>query len=68
MAYDMSQHAEPQSVQAIVVRDFARNYRSFLHHGKKQRKDEQSNLKKIYSEEVEPSRKHPHLEDNKGFS
>jgi len=68
MNYGMSEDSEPQSLQVVVVRGFARNYRSYLHPRKKHGTDENSNLKRIYSEEVEPARQHPHLADNTGFS
>ncbi|OLE84193.1 MAG: hypothetical protein AUF79_17880 [Crenarchaeota archaeon 13_1_20CM_2_51_8] len=63
----MTQHSEPRSLQIVVAREFARNYRSFLHRGKKH-PTEQSNAEKIYSEQVEPARRHPHPADKTGFS
>ena len=63
----MTQHSEPKSLQVVVAREFARNYRSFLHRGKKDQIEE-SNLEKIYSEEVELARRHPHPADKTGFS
>jgi len=64
----MWQHEEPKSLQVLVVRGFARNYRSFLRLKSGVRTDEQSNLRKIYSEELEAARRHPHMVDNVGFS
>jgi hypothetical protein len=63
----MIQHSEPKSLQVVVAKEFPRNYRSFIRRGKKQQ-NEQSNLEKIYSEEVELARRHPHPADKTGFS
>jgi hypothetical protein len=63
----MTQQSEPKSLHVVVAREFPRNYRSFLHRGKKH-ENEQSNLEKIYSEEVELARRHPHPADKTGFS
>jgi hypothetical protein len=63
----MAQYSEPKSLQVVVAREAARNYRSFIHRGRKHR-NEQSNLEKIYSEEVEVTRRHPHPADKTGFS
>jgi len=63
----MTQYSEPWSLQIVVAKEFPRNYRSFIHRGKKNR-NEQSNLEKIYSEEVEVARRHPHPADKTGFS
>jgi hypothetical protein len=54
-------------LQIVVAKEFPRNYRSFIRRGKKQL-NEQSNLEKIYSEEVELARRHPHPADKTGFS
>jgi len=63
----MTQHSEPKSLHVVVAREFPRNYRSFLQReGKPQ--SELSNLEKIYSEEVELARRHPHPADKTGFS
>ncbi len=64
----MTQHKDPESLQVMIVRDLARTYRSFLHPRRNHRTNEQSNLKKIFSEQVEPARRHPHTLDNTGFS
>ncbi len=52
-----------------VVQEFAKNYRSFLHrrHGAK-KQSKTSKLGKIYAEELEPSKQHPHLADAVGFN
>jgi len=63
----MTQHSEPRSLHIVVAKEFQRNYRSFIRRGKKQQ-NEQSNLEKIYSEEVELARRHPHPADKTGFS
>jgi len=63
----MTQHSEPRSLQIVVAKEFPRNYRSFIRRGKKQQ-NERSNLEKIYSEEVELARRHPHPADKMGFS
>jgi len=63
----MTQHSEPRSLQVVVAKEFPKNYRSFIHRGKKHR-NEPSNLEKIYSEEVELARRHPHPADKTGFS
>jgi hypothetical protein len=54
-------------LHVVVAREFPRNYRSFLQHGRKPQ-NEQSNLEKIYSEEVDLARRHPHPADKTGFS
>jgi len=63
----MTQHSEPRSLQVVVAKEFPKNYRSFIHRLKKHR-NEQSNLEKIYSEEVELAQRHPHPADKTGFS
>jgi hypothetical protein len=71
MAYSntvMSSKSETyQSVQEMVVRESAQNYRSFQR-GKKRRPESQSKLEKIFSEETDPNKQHPHLADSEGFN
>src|SRR5438876_12349890 len=63
----MTQHSEPRSLQVVDAQEFPKNYRSFIHRGKKNR-NQRSNPEKIYSEELEVARRHPHPADKMGFS
>lgn len=65
----MSRGSESQaSVQLTVVSEFTKNYRIFRLQDKKRQAEKRSNLKKIYSEQVEPSQQHPHKAASTGFS
>ena len=64
---DMTSNSNYQSVQEVVVRESAQNYRLFQR-GKKRRPERQSKLEKIFSEETDPNKQHPHLADSEGFN
>jgi hypothetical protein len=67
----MSQHSEPhESLHLTVVQESAKNYHSFL----RKRKDAAekrsiiSALRKLFTEELEPNKQHPHSADAAGFN
>jgi hypothetical protein len=67
----MSEHSEPhESLHLTVVQESAKNYHSFL----RKRKDltEKSSiiskLRKLFAEELEPNKQHPHTADAAGFN
>lgn len=51
----------------MVMRESAQNYRLF-HRGKKRHLEGLSKLEKIFSEETDPNKQHPHRADNEGFN
>ena len=59
-----------ESLHLAVVRESAKNYHSFL----RKRKDQVekpsilSSLRKLFAEELEPNRQHPHTADAAGFN
>src|SRR5437773_24883 len=63
----VSHHLKELATAHVVEKEFRKNYRSLIYSRKKNR-SEQSNLEKIYSEEVEVARRHPHPADKTGFS
>jgi hypothetical protein len=67
----MSEHSEPhESLHLTVVQESAKNYKSFLRKGKNlaERRSILSSLKKLFTEELEPNKQHPHAADAAGFN
>jgi len=67
----MSEHSEPhESLHLTVVQESAKNYYSFLRKKKEltEKRSIISTLRKIFSEESEPNRQHPHSADAAGFN
>jgi len=67
----MSEHSEPhESLQLTVMRESAKNYKSFLRKRKNvtERHSILSSLRKLFTEELEPDRQHPHSADAAGFN
>jgi hypothetical protein len=67
----MSEHSEPhESLHLTVVQESAKNYHSFLRKRKEltEKRSIISTLRKIFSEELEPNRQHPHSADAAGFN
>jgi hypothetical protein len=67
----MSEHSEPhESLHLTVMQESAKNYHSFL----RKRKDltEKSSiiskLRKLFAEELEPNKQHPHTADAACFN
>jgi hypothetical protein len=67
----MSEYREPhESLHLTVVKESAKNYHSFLCKRKDQaeKRSALSSLRKLFTEELEPYRQHPHTSDAAGFN
>ncbi|OLE90486.1 MAG: hypothetical protein AUF79_10330 [Crenarchaeota archaeon 13_1_20CM_2_51_8] len=67
----MSEHSEPhESLHLTVVQESAKNYQSFLNKKKNltEKRSIISTLRKLFSEELEPNKQHPHSADTAGFN
>ena len=67
----MSEHSEShESLHLIVVRESAKNYHLFLRKRKDQveKRSILSSLRRLFAEELEPNRQHPHTADAAGFN
>jgi hypothetical protein len=54
----------------MVVQESAKNYKSFLRKRKNliEKRSILSSLRKLFSEELEPNKQHPHTADAAGFN
>jgi len=59
---------EQTSLQLAVAREFSKNHRLFRVLKKRALYTRPSNLDKLYSEELDSGKQHPHPENNSGFS
>ena len=67
----MSEYSEPhESLHLTVVKESAKNYYSFLREKRDQveKRSILSSLKKLFTEELEPYKQHPHTADAAGFN
>jgi hypothetical protein len=67
----MSEHSEPhESLHLTVVQESAKNYHSFLHKRKNlaEKRSILSSLRKLFAEELELNKQHPHSADSAGFN
>ena len=67
----MSEHSDShESLHLTVVQESAKNYHSFLRKRKDQveKRSILSSLRKLFAEELEPNRQHPHTADAAGFN
>jgi hypothetical protein len=67
----MSEHSEPhESLHLTVVQESAKNYHSFIRKGKglSEKRSIISKLRKLFAEELEPNKQHPHSADAAGFN
>jgi hypothetical protein len=67
----MSEHSEPhESLHLTVVQESAKNYKSFLNKKKNltEKRSIISTLRKLFAEELEPNKQHPHSADTAGFN
>jgi type III secretory pathway component EscR len=66
----MSDLSDPhESLSLTVVKESAKNYRSFIRKKKNpQNRSFISSLRKIFTEELEPDRQHPHASATMGFN
>ncbi len=67
----MSEHSQPhESLHLTVVQESAKNYQSFLNKKKNlaEKRPILSTLRKLFSEELEPNKQHPHSADAAGFN
>jgi hypothetical protein len=67
----MSEHSKPhESLHLTVVQESAKNYHSFLRKRRDptEKRSILSTLRKLFSEELEPNKQHPHSADAAGFN
>lgn len=67
----MSEHSEyHESLHLTVLRESAKNYRSFARKKKNlsEKRSILSSLRKLFTEELEPNKQHPHTADAAGFN
>ena len=67
----MSEHSEPhESLHLTVVQESAKNYQSFLNKKKNltEKRSIISALRKLFAEQLEPFKQHPHSADTAGFN
>jgi hypothetical protein len=67
----MSEHSQPhESLHLTVVQESAKNYSSFLRKRKNlaEKRSILSSLRKLFTEEREPNKQHPHTADAAGFN
>ena len=67
----MSEHSEHhESLHLTVVQESAKNYKSFIRKRKDLTEKQSiiSKLRKLFTEELEPNRQHPHSADAAGFN
>ncbi len=67
----MSEHSEPhESLHLTVVQESAKNYHSFLRKRKDltEKRSIISKLRKLFADELEPDKQHPHSADPAGFN
>jgi len=67
----MSEYSEPhESLNLTVMRESAKNYHSFIRRKKDQTEKRSviSMIRRLFAEELEPNRQHPHSGDAAGFN
>jgi len=67
----MSEHSEPhESLHLTVVRESAKNYYSFIRKKKDQteKRSIMSMIRRLFAEELEPNKQHPHSADTVWFN
>jgi len=67
----MSEYSDPhESLNLTVVRESAKNYHSFIRKKQDQteRRSIMSMIRRLFAEELEPNKQHPHSSDAAGFN
>jgi len=67
----MSENSEPhESLHLTVVRESAKNYHSFIRkkNGPTEKRSIMSIIRRLFAEELEPKKQHPHSADAAGFN
>ena len=67
----MSEHSEPhESLHLTVVQESSKNYKSFIRKKKDQteKRSIMSMIRRLFAEELEPNKQHPHSADAAGFN